>query len=93
MSEAIGSLLSTTVTILAGAAVFGYVNNQVRLSELKIANDVGDTNNYLENFRVIGIYFPSTTQMAFWFYNSGNTNLQTFQVRVLGSAFMNFQHI
>ena len=79
MSEALGSLLSTTVTIIAGAEVFGYVNNQARVSELKIANNVGDTNNYLESFRVIDIYFPSTAQMAFWFYNSGNTNLQTFQ--------------
>ncbi len=87
ISEVFGSLLSIAVTVIAGAAVFGYVNNQARVSEVNYANSVANTNNYLaESFKVIDIYFPSSTQIAFWVYNSGNTNLQTFQVRVYGTA-------
>lgn len=87
ISEVIGSLLSIAVTIIAGAAVFGYVNTQAGTSAVNYANSVGNANNFLaENFKVVDMYFASTTQTGFWLYNTGNTNLQTFQVRLYDSA-------
>ncbi len=75
------------MTLIAGAAVFGYVNSQAGLSERSYANSVGSTNNFLaEDFKVAVVYFPSTTQVTFWLYNSGFTNVQMIQVRLFDTA-------
>ncbi len=87
LSEAIGAVLSIAITVVAGSAAFSFINLQARVSELNYANSVGTTNSYLaENFKVIDIYFASSTQMGIWVYNIGNINLQTFSVRVYDSA-------
>lgn len=87
ISELVGSVLSLAITVIAGAAVFGYVNIQAGLSELSYASSVAATNNFLaEDFKVFDLHFPSTTQAAYWIYNVGNVNLQVFQVRLYDNA-------
>lgn len=75
------------ITIVGGAAVFGYVNTQAGVSELNYANSVGVTNDYLaENFKVIDLYFATSSQLGFWVYNTGHRNFQPFSVRLYDSA-------
>ncbi|MBI3023893.1 MAG: hypothetical protein HYY68_09275 [Thaumarchaeota archaeon] len=86
-SEAIASVLLIAITVIGGAAVFGYVNTQAGLSELNYANSIGVTNSYLaENFKVIDLYFATSSQLGFWVYNTGNVNFQPFSVRLYDSA-------
>ena len=87
ISELVGSVLSIAITVIAGAAVFGYVNTQAGLSALSYGSSVAATNNFLaENFKVFDLNFPSTTQATSWIYNVGNVNLQLFQVRLYDNS-------
>lgn len=87
LSDAVGAILSMAITVIAGTALFGYVNNQARVSELNYAESIGATNNYLaENFKVIDLYFATSSQLGFWVYNTGKTNFQPFSVRLYDSA-------
>ncbi len=89
VSEQVGALLLITMTVISGAAAFGYVNNQAKVSETRYANSVGSTDNFLaENFKVIDIYFPTSSQLGIWLYNTGSTTFQPFSVRVYDSAAM-----
>lgn len=75
------------ITVVGGAAVFGYVNTQAGVSELNYAQSVGTNNNFLaENFKIIDLYFATSSQLGFWVYNTGNTNFQGFSVRLYDSA-------
>lgn len=76
-----------SMTLIAGFAVFGFVNGQAGVSALAYGNSVGATDNFLaENFKVVDLYFASTTQTGFWLYNTGSTNLLLFSVRLYDSA-------
>lgn len=87
ISELVGSLLAIAMTLIAGAAVFGYVNSQAGVSEVAYGNSVGANVGYLnENFKVIDMYFPSTTEVSFWLYNVGGGPLLLSSVRLYGTA-------
>jgi archaellum component FlaF (FlaF/FlaG flagellin family) len=87
LSEQVGALLLIAITVISGAAVFGYVNSQARVSELNYANSVGNTNNFLaENMKVIDMYFATTSQIGIWVYNTGSTTFAPFSVRLYDSA-------
>ncbi len=79
------------MTVVSGAAVFGYVNSQARVSEARYASSVGSTNNFLaENFKVIDMYFATSSQLGIWVYNTGSTTFQPFSVRLYdGAALIN----
>jgi hypothetical protein len=87
MSEIVGSVLTIAITIIAGSAVWGYVNGSAGASELQYANSVANTNNFLnENLKVVTISFPSTTQAAFWLYNTGTVTLQLSSVQIYDTS-------
>lgn len=76
ISEIVGSVLAIALTIIAGAAVFGYVNSQAGLTENQYGSSVGVTVNYLqEQFTVVDMTFTSTTQVVLYIYNYGRVAL------------------
>jgi hypothetical protein len=87
--------MAIAITVVAGASVFGFVNNQARVSEINYANSVGTTDNFLnENFKVIDMYYSTSNAggggctsgyyctTGFWLYSTGTLNLQAFSVRL-----------
>jgi len=86
-SEVIGAVLAIGITLVAGAAAWGFVRGQAGASEGQLQTGAVNTNNYLsEHFGVVDMYFGSTTTATFWVYNTGSLTYQTFSVRFYGSA-------
>lgn len=84
ISELVGSLLAIAITIVAGAAVFGYVNSQAGVTEQQLGSGVGVTVNYLqERFVVVDANFVSSSQVTLYVYNNGKVGL--FPVEILVS--------
>ncbi len=86
-SELVGVVLAIAITLVAGAAAWGYVRSQASASEGAIQNGNQVTNNYLsEHFNVVDMYFGSSTSATFWVYNTGSVTYQPFSVRLYGSG-------
>lgn len=86
VSELVGSLLAIAITIIAGAAVFGFVNGQAGVSESQYGQAVGGTVNYLqERFVVIDLNF-TTSKVTIWLYNNGQVNLSPVQIFVYNAT-------
>ena len=68
ISELVGTLLMVAVTLVAGAAVFSWINGQAGTSETAYGNSVASNINYLrEHFVVVAQSFaanPPTTSLA-----------------------------
>jgi flagellin-like protein len=87
LSELVGSLLVVAMTIIAGAAVFGYVNSQAGLTEQQYGASVGGVINQIqEKFVVFDISFPSSTSASIWIYNTGHLTLQIASITFSGPA-------
>ncbi len=86
-SEALGAILTVGMTLAMGAAAWGYVNTQSGVSETAYASKVGSSNNYLnEQFKIVDMYFGSSTSTTLWAYNTGSLGLQFFKARLYDSA-------
>jgi len=86
-SEAIGAILAISITLVAGAAAWGYVRAQAGASETALQGNAVNTNNLLsEHFGVVDMYFGTTTSATFWVYNTGSLTYQTFSVRIYSST-------
>jgi hypothetical protein len=80
-------VLTISITVIAGAAVWGYVNGQAGTSERAVGNSIVTNNNYLgEHFSVEDMYFGTSTTTTFWVYNTGSISLQIFSVRLFGPS-------
>ena len=87
ISDLVGAILSVAITLIAGAAVFGYVNTQAGNSEVQIGKSVGTSVGFLqERFVVVDLSFGTPTQVTAWLYNNGQINLQLVQVRLYDSG-------
>jgi hypothetical protein len=92
----VGTLLSVAITLVAGAAVWGFVNQQAGASATSYANNVAATDNFLnEQFKIVDMSFPavgtcpgsnSAYCLSFWIYNTGNVVFQPASVRLYDSA-------
>lgn len=81
ISELVGSILAIAITLIAGAAVFGYVNTQAGVTEKQLGTGVGGTVNYLqERFAVVDLYFVSSSQVTVYVYNNGNIALSPVEI-------------
>jgi len=79
--------MAIAITLVAGAAAWGFVRTQAATSEGALQNNAVNTNNLLsEHFGVVDMYFGTTTSATFWVYNTGSLTYQTFSVRLYGSA-------
>lgn len=75
------------MTIIAGAAIFGYVNGQAGNSAQAYGQSVGNSVQYLEEkFTVIDMAWTSSTSVTLWIYNTGSIQLGVLQVRFYDSA-------
>ena len=60
LSELVGTLLMIAITLVAGAAVIGWVNGQAGASEQAYGANVGANVNYLrEHFVIVNVQFPT----------------------------------
>ena len=61
VSELIGTLVMVAITLVAGAAAFGYIENQAKVSEGAYGQSVANNVNYLrESFVVVSQTFSGT---------------------------------
>ena len=83
ISELVGSVLAIAITVIAGAAVFGYVNAQAGITENQYGSSVGVTVNYLqEQFSVVDMSFTSSSQVVLYLYDYGRIAVSPVQVIV-----------
>ena len=86
ISEVVGTVLVTAITIVAGAAIFGYVSSQAGTASQAYGQAVGSNVNYLnEKFAVVDMTF-GTNSVTVWIYNDGHETLNLQQVRLYDSA-------
>jgi flagellin-like protein len=86
ISEVIGTILVAAMTIIAGAAIFGYVNGQAGSSAQAYGQSVGNSVQYLEEkFTVVDMSWASTTAATVWIYNTGKVQLTLLQIRFYDS--------
>jgi len=79
-------MLAIAMTLIAGAAAWGFVNSQAGASEGALQNNAVATNDMLsEHFAVVDMYFGTTTSTTFMLYNPGSLTYQTHSVRFYGS--------
>ncbi len=89
-SELIGAVLAIAITLVAGAAAWGFVQTQAGVSEGALNSNAAATNNLLgEHFAVVTMYFAataSTSTVTFMLYNTGSVPDQIASVRLYDSA-------
>ncbi len=73
ISEVMGSLLMIAITLVAGTAIFGFVNGQSSNSAAAVGNSAAQNINFL-NEREVVVYatYQSSTTANIWIYNNGN---------------------
>jgi hypothetical protein len=80
-------MLAIAMTLVAGAAAWGFVNSQAGVSESALNSDGVATNDMLsEHFAVVDMYFGTTTSATFMVYNTGSLTFQIASVRLYDSA-------
>ncbi|MDG7010846.1 MAG: hypothetical protein JRN57_01875 [Nitrososphaerota archaeon] len=96
ISEVIGTVLVTAMTLVAGAAIWGYVNGQAGVASQAYGQSVGNSVQYLEEkFAVIDMQIANVTcpggigtcgSFTLWIYNTGKIQLTLEQVRVYDAS-------
>jgi flagellin-like protein len=87
ISEVMATVLLVAVTLIAGAALFGYVNGQAANSENAIGGQVGGNINYLNERETITLVnFPDTSHLNIWVYNTGQLALSNFNILITGGS-------
>jgi flagellin-like protein len=88
VSEVVATVMTMALTLVAGFAVFGYVNGQAGVTERAYGQAVGATVQYLEErFVVTQFAFSSSpTVLTVYVYNNGQISLQIVQVAVYDSS-------
>ena len=94
LSEVIGTVLVASMTLIAGAAIYGYVNGQASVASQAYGQAVGNSVQYLEEkFTVVDVVASNVTcgtstcaSFTLWIYNTGRIELSLFQVRLYDPA-------
>ena len=86
VSEIVATVLTVAITVVAGAAVFGYVNAQAGVAEGQLGQSVGAVNAYLNEQYGVGNINFSNSALSVWFYNYGGVSLQPVQVQLYNSS-------
>ncbi len=83
-------MLTIAVTVVAGAAVFSYVNGQAGVSERQYGQSIGGTVQFLEErFTVVQLNYTSSS-VTIWLYNMGQINLSPVQVLLYNNGRSNY---
>jgi flagellin-like protein len=82
LSDLVATVLLVAITLIAGGALFGYVNGQAANSENQIGTANNSNLNFLhERFVVVDVaVVPGQTSAEIWVYNSGNLTLNLEQI-------------
>ncbi len=82
ISDLMATVLLIAMTLIAGAAVFGYVNGQAASNESKLgAANAANVNFLNERFVVVDLAISAGGNSAFvWIYNNGNLDLNLQQL-------------
>ncbi|MDG6988555.1 MAG: type IV pilin N-terminal domain-containing protein [Nitrososphaerota archaeon] len=93
LSEVVGTVLVVSMTIIAAAAVWGYINGEAGVASQAYGQSVGNSVQYLEEkFTVVDVSWPATCPTGtsacatVWIYNTGNIQLSLLQIRFYDSA-------
>jgi flagellin-like protein len=98
INELIGTLIMVAITLIAGAAVFGFVNGQAGTSENQYAQSAANNVNYLkEHFVIVNVQFTSAdctgtspnrycSQISISLYNNGNVALTLKQLSITNTG-------
>ena len=75
LSEVMAAVITIAITIIAGAALFGYINGEAANSENKLGvANAADVNFLNERFVVVDMGFVGNSA-TFYLYNNGNLTL------------------
>jgi flagellin-like protein len=87
ISEVMGSLIMIAITLIAGAAAFGFVNGQTALAAGQIGNGVANNVNYLDEKEIIALVnFDNNTGVSIYVYNNGAETLTISNLILQGPA-------
>ena len=77
ISEVMAAVITIAITVIAGAALFGYINGEAANSENKLGvANAADVNYLNERFVVVDMGFNNSAQTAtLYLYNNGNVTL------------------
>ena len=83
------TLIMVSITLVAGAATFGFVNSQVGVSASSYGNQVAGNINFLnERGSIAFANFPGVglldTQLTLWIQNTGKATLSSYTLIVSG---------
>jgi flagellin-like protein len=85
ISEILATLIMIAITLIAGAAVFGWVNGEIGVSAGAVGSNVAVNVNYLREHEVISLVnFPNDTSVSSWVYNTGMVELARYNLSVSG---------
>jgi hypothetical protein len=91
VSELVGTLIMVSITLVAGAAVFGWINGQAGVSEHAYGQSVANNVDFLnERFAPVAVTFQGgancggngCTFANFSIYNSGSVSFTLYSVRI-----------
>ena len=78
ISEILGSLIMLAITLIAGAAVFGFVNGQSSSSAQALGNSAASNINFLnEKEVVVSAAMINSSAARIWVYNNGQIDPET----------------
>jgi len=77
-------MLLIAMTLIAGIAIFGYVNDQAGVSELSYAQSVGGTLSFLQERFVTSLVTYTAGAITIYIYTNGQIPSQFVQVEVYG---------
>ena len=80
----ISTVLLIAMTLVAGFAIFGYVNAQAGVSELSYAQSVGGTMSFLQERFVPSLVTFTSSTITVYIYTNGQIPSQFAQIEVYG---------
>lgn len=82
LSELVATMLTITITVTIGSAIFYYVNIRGVESANLYGESVASTVNFLNERATILDLNYTTTSVTIWLYNSGKVDLEIVQILV-----------
>ena len=91
ISELVASVAMIAVTIVAGAALFGYVNSLASTSEIQVgAANAGNVNFLMEKFVIPQVAYGATGKsVTLFFYNNGRLTDSFMRIEIYGITRLN----
>jgi flagellin-like protein len=90
LSDLVATVLLVAITLISGAALFGYVNGQAAGSENQLgAANEANVNFLKERFVIVDVNFSQSnpsTSISIWIYNNGVVTLNITQIELYNNA-------